>query len=104
MSWKQLNLNELPATGPREIIVSQRRIVAFLITTGVLALLFSRVLVELSIFSARSELYSYILLVPPISFYLFWTTKGSQRKEATSGGGNRIWFAVGITTAMILLW
>ena len=107
MSGKRLIGNRLPLNDPQacdEAVVLKRRVACFLMTAGVLVLLFGRVLFELSSFSAESELYSYILLVPPICFYLFWTGKSGLCKTATPGLGSVVCFVAGIAIAMAVLW
>jgi exosortase C (VPDSG-CTERM-specific) len=58
--------------------------------TGGLLLAFCPVLWRLMQFAAGSELYSYILLVPFVSFYLAWSKRGSS----TTGSAPPRWLAL----------
>jgi exosortase C (VPDSG-CTERM-specific) len=60
---------------------------AFLIATGTLLVCCGVQLFDLVRFAARSELYSYILLVPFISGYLAWLKRKSLPRNVTSVRG-----------------
>ena len=66
---------EAPANVGGKHNKASRHILAFLLTTCVLVLCFSRPLYALLHLAARSELYSHILLVPFISAYLVWMNR-----------------------------
>jgi exosortase C (VPDSG-CTERM-specific) len=57
---------------------------AFFIASAALVLCCAPLLFDLARFAARSELYSYILLVPFISGYLAWTKRRSLSPDAIS--------------------
>jgi exosortase C (VPDSG-CTERM-specific) len=64
-------------------VVIPRRSPWFPVAITALVLAFSRPLYQLSRFALDSELYSYILLVPIISLYLWWTQRKSLPAHST---------------------
>jgi exosortase C (VPDSG-CTERM-specific) len=70
------------------------RIVRFLTVTAILILCFIWPLFQLVRFSLHRDLYSHILLIPFISFYLFWERRKSLPKEISNDRAPAILFSL----------
>jgi exosortase C (VPDSG-CTERM-specific) len=72
----------------------QDRFPGFLVATGILIICFCWPLYELARFSFSRDLYSHILLIPFISFYLFWERRGSVPDRAAPDRTGAVVFSV----------
>jgi exosortase C (VPDSG-CTERM-specific) len=67
----------LASFGSSQPVCATAQLRRFALATGVLVVCFALPLWQLFRFAADSELYSYIILIPFISFYLLWLKRGT---------------------------
>jgi exosortase C (VPDSG-CTERM-specific) len=89
-----------PVTPPKRGYLSRRTLGA--ICFGVLVLAFAPTLVALAMHVAHSQLHSYILLIPPLSFYLLHIRRDQLPKVYSSSAGPGLMAAIAGVAALAL--
>jgi exosortase C (VPDSG-CTERM-specific) len=89
-----------PVTPPKRGGLSRRTVGT--ICFGVLVLAFAPTLVALAIHVAHSQLHSYILLIPPLSFYLIYIRRDQLPKVYSTSAGLGLMAAIAGIAALAL--
>jgi exosortase C (VPDSG-CTERM-specific) len=94
----------LPSAQCLEPAASARQMRSFMLAALVLVICFAIPLWDLTRFAARSELYSYILLIPFISFYLIWIKRQTLPAVSPSARGMAAGFLTAGAVVVLAYW